>query len=97
MLSDSSVFYFSLVNHFQGKDDLTGDPLVQRDDDKPEIVMKRLEQYELLTRPVIEFYKIKGILREFHGNTSDEIWPKVLECLTTYIPLHITTEKTRTY
>ncbi|KAJ8960538.1 hypothetical protein NQ318_013826 [Aromia moschata] len=29
-----------------GKDDVTGEPLVQRDDDKPEVVLKRLEQYE---------------------------------------------------
>lgn len=75
-----------------GKDDITGEPLVQREDDKPEVVQKRLEQYENLTRPVIEFYREKGILQEFAGNTSDEIWPKVLDCLATYIPLHITTK-----
>jgi len=73
-----------------GKDDVTGEPLIQRDDDKPEVVKRRLEQYEKLTRPVIEFYKENGILEEFAGNTSDEIWPKVLNCLATYIPLQIT-------
>lgn len=52
-------------------------------------MQKRLEQYEKLTRPVIQFYKEKGILREFSGNTSDEIWPKVLDCLATYIPLQV--------
>lgn len=71
---------------------MTGEPLVQREDDKPEVVQKRLEQYESLTRPVIEFYRNKGILKEFHGETSDEIWPKVLECLSSYVPLNITTE-----
>lgn len=61
----------------EGKDDVTGEPLVQRPDDKPEAVRKRLEIYESVTRPVIEFYKEKGILKEFEGRTSDEIWPKV--------------------
>lgn len=62
---------------FEGKDDVTGDDLAQRPDDKPEAVKKRLEIYESVTRPVIEFYKKKGILKEFQGRTSDEIWPKV--------------------
>ncbi|XP_022819823.1 GTP:AMP phosphotransferase AK3, mitochondrial [Spodoptera litura] len=61
----------------EGKDDVTGEDLVQRPDDKPEAVRKRLEIYESVTRPVIEFYKAKGILKEFEGRTSDEIWPKV--------------------
>lgn len=61
----------------EGKDDITGEALVQRPDDKPEAVQKRLEIYESVTRPVIEFYKAKDILKEFHGRTSDEIWPKV--------------------
>lgn len=61
----------------EGKDDVTGEPLVQRPDDKPEAVRKRLEIYDGITRPVIQFYKEKGILKEFEGRTSDEIWPKV--------------------
>ncbi|KAJ2943801.1 hypothetical protein O0L34_g12330 [Tuta absoluta] len=60
-----------------GKDDVTGEELVQRPDDKPEAVLQRLEIYESVTRPVIEFYKQKNILKEFEGRTSDEIWPKV--------------------
>ncbi|KAG5872294.1 hypothetical protein JTB14_022616 [Gonioctena quinquepunctata] len=75
------------------KDDITGEPLIQREDDKPEVVLKRLELYEQMTKPVIEFYKEKMILKDFHGETSDEIWPKVLDCLTSHIPLNITSEK----
>ncbi|OWR47118.1 GTP:AMP phosphotransferase AK3, mitochondrial [Danaus plexippus] len=60
-----------------GKDDVTGEDLFQRPDDKPEAVKKRLEIYESVTRPVINFYKEKGILKEFEGRTSDEIWPQV--------------------
>lgn len=64
-----------------GRDDITGEDLVQRPDDKPEAVQKRLEIYENVTRPVINFYKEKGILKEFEGRTSDEIWPQVTTVL----------------
>jgi adenylate kinase len=39
-----------------GKDDVTGEPLVQRDDDREETVKKRLEVYQAQTRPLVEFY-----------------------------------------
>ena len=39
-----------------GKDDVTGEPLVQRDDDKEETVRKRLEVYRRQTRPLVEYY-----------------------------------------
>jgi adenylate kinase len=39
-----------------GKDDLTGEPLIQRDDDKEETVKKRLEVYESQTRPLVDYY-----------------------------------------
>lgn len=61
-----------------GKDDITGEELIQRLDDKPEAVQKRLEIYETVTRPVIDFYQEKGILKQFEGSTSDEIWPKII-------------------
>jgi adenylate kinase len=39
-----------------GKDDVTGEELVQRDDDKEETVMKRLEVYHSQTKPLVEYY-----------------------------------------
>ena len=39
-----------------GRDDLTGEPLVQREDDKEETVRKRLEVYETHTRPLVDYY-----------------------------------------
>jgi adenylate kinase len=39
-----------------GKDDLTGEDLVQRDDDKEETVKKRLAVYQSQTRPLVEYY-----------------------------------------
>jgi adenylate kinase len=38
------------------RDDLTGEPLVQRDDDREETVKKRLEVYRAQTRPLIDYY-----------------------------------------
>ena len=39
-----------------GVDDVTGEPLIQRDDDKEETVRKRLDVYEAQTRPLVEYY-----------------------------------------
>ncbi len=41
----------------EGRDDATGEPLVQRDDDKEETVRKRLEVYLAQTRPLVDFYQ----------------------------------------
>lgn len=39
-----------------GKDDVTGEPLIQRDDDQEATVRKRLEVYHQQTRPLVDFY-----------------------------------------
>ena len=39
-----------------GKDDLTGEELIQRDDDQEDTVRKRLEVYNAQTRPLVEYY-----------------------------------------
>ncbi|HWI78312.1 MAG TPA: adenylate kinase [Ramlibacter sp.] len=39
-----------------GLDDVTGEPLIQRDDDKEETVMKRLQVYAAQTRPLVDYY-----------------------------------------
>ncbi|XP_069776653.1 GTP:AMP phosphotransferase AK3, mitochondrial isoform X2 [Narcine bancroftii] len=41
-----------------GIDDLTGEHLIQREDDKPETVISRLQAYEDLTQPVLEYYRM---------------------------------------
>jgi len=40
----------------EGVDDETGEPLIQRDDDKEETVRKRLDVYENQTRPLVDYY-----------------------------------------
>ena len=39
-----------------GKDDVTGEPLIQRDDDKEDTVRKRLQVYQDQTRPLVDYY-----------------------------------------
>jgi adenylate kinase len=50
--------YHTLFNppKVEGKDDVTGEPLIQRDDDKEATVRKRLQVYQDQTRPLVEYY-----------------------------------------
>ena len=41
----------------EGRDDVTGEPLIQRDDDKEETIRKRLQVYHQQTKPLVDFYK----------------------------------------
>ena len=41
----------------EGKDDITGEDLVQRDDDKEEVVKERLKTYHDQTEPLVDYYK----------------------------------------
>ena len=41
-----------------GHDDVTSEPLIQRDDDKEETVKKRLEVYSTQTRPLVDYYSV---------------------------------------
>lgn len=70
-----------------GRDDITGEPLEQRPDDKPEAVQNRLQIYTDTVGPVLDFYGNHKVLKEFHGKTSDEIWPKVKQTVAKYIAL----------
>ena len=56
----------------EGKDDITGEKLVQREDDKEEIVESRLKTYYELTEPLVGYYREKGILKEIDGTGSPE-------------------------
>jgi adenylate kinase len=40
----------------EGKDDVTGEPLIQREDDKADTVQKRLDVYSAQTRPLVDYY-----------------------------------------
>ena len=60
-----------------GKDDITGEELVQREDDKPASVGRRLDLYQQETAPVLQYYKHKNVLVTFRGTKSNAIWPHV--------------------
>lgn len=64
-----------------GLDDITGEPLVQRNDDKPESVRTRLEAYDKMTAPLVDFYKSKGVLQTFSGTESDVLYLRVKKWL----------------
>jgi len=44
----------------EGKDDVTGEDLVQRDDDKEEVVLDRLKVYHSQTAPLIDYYQAQA-------------------------------------
>lgn len=51
---------YHVINHppkSPGVDDLTGEPLIQRDDDKEETIRKRLQVYHNQTAPLVQYYK----------------------------------------
>jgi adenylate kinase len=56
----------------EGVCDQDGSRLVQRDDDKPETITKRLEVYHEQTEPVIDWYEERGKLRRFDGTRTPE-------------------------
>mmetsp|Transcript_13738 Transcript_13738/g.9904 ORF Transcript_13738/g.9904 Transcript_13738/m.9904 type:complete len:169 (-) Transcript_13738:92-598(-) len=66
-----------------GFDDVTGEPLSQREDDKPEVVKRRLEQYDQLISPLMEFYESNPLcrVRTFTGTESNVIYKGLFEFL----------------
>ncbi len=52
--------------------DQDGSRLIQRDDDKPETIEKRLEVYHEQTEPLIAWYEDRSLLRRFDGTRSPE-------------------------
>jgi len=73
-----------------GRDDLTGEELVQREDDKEETVRKRLDVYQSQTRPLVAYYASWGATgdpaapkyRKINGTgTVDEITARALAAL----------------
>lgn len=53
-----------------GKDDVDGSDLIQRDDDQPETIRKRLAVYHEQTEPLVAFYEAQGLLHRFDGTAS---------------------------
>lgn len=71
----------------EGRDDVTGEPLVQRDDDREDTVRQRLQVYHQQTAPLLDFYRVRAArqqvrLRSVVGTGSvSEITAAVLKAL----------------
>jgi adenylate kinase len=52
----------------EGRCDACGGELIQRDDDKPEVIRRRYRVYEAETAPLKDFYRQRGLLAEVEGD-----------------------------
>jgi adenylate kinase len=58
----------------EGVCDQDGSRLIQRDDDKPDVIRNRLEVYHEQTEPLIDYYDQRGLMRRIDGTRSpDEV------------------------
>lgn len=56
----------------EGVCDVDGSELIVRDDDKPDVIRHRLEQYHAKTEPLIDFYDHRSLLRRIDGAAAPE-------------------------
>jgi adenylate kinase len=64
--------------------DLDGSSLIVRDDDKPEVIRNRLEQYHAKTEPLVDYYDQRSVLRRLDGTAApDEVADEVRRTLAT--------------
>jgi adenylate kinase len=71
--------------------DKDGGAVVQRDDDKPEAVERRLELYENDTRPLLDFYDGLGLLATIDGvGDQDQVFERILDGIETVRQLRLT-------
>lgn len=72
MCPSTGRIYHILFNppKVEGKDDDTGEDLIQREDDKEEAIKHRLDVYVAQTQPLIDYYKDKGLIREVKTNNA---------------------------
>ncbi len=68
----------------EGVCDLCGGELYVRDDDKPEIVKKRLDTYHSQTQPLIDYYEKAGKLKEVDGTQDvDKVFEDIVKVIET--------------
>jgi adenylate kinase len=56
----------------EGVCDIDGSELIVRDDDKPEVIRKRLETYHEKTEPLVSYYDSRSVLRRIEGEAAPE-------------------------
>jgi adenylate kinase len=68
----------------EGVCDIDGSPLIVRDDDKPEVIRKRLETYHEKTEPLVSYYDSRSVLRRIEGEAAaDEVAEQIRRTLAT--------------
>jgi adenylate kinase len=68
----------------EGVCDLDGSELVVRDDDKPEVIRHRLDQYHAKTEPLVEYYDHRSVLRRIDGAAPpDQVEEEIRRTLAT--------------
>lgn len=66
----------------EGRCDRCGGELIQRDDDREEVIRRRLEVYQKETSPLIAYYGERGILRSIKGTGSiEEIFREIVKAV----------------
>ncbi|MDD4251163.1 MAG: nucleoside monophosphate kinase, partial [Candidatus ainarchaeum sp.] len=72
--SSCKKVYNSISNppKIDGVCDLDNSQLIQRIDDQPETIKKRLIEYSLKTAPLINYYSKKNLLKSYDGNCSPD-------------------------
>ena len=64
------------------KDDVTGEPLIQRSDDNEVILKKRLSTYHDQTAPVVKYYQRTGIWKPIDASQQPgQVWKSLLNVL----------------
>ncbi|MCS7139039.1 MAG: adenylate kinase [Crenarchaeota archaeon] len=76
----------------EGICDKCGGELYQREDDKPEIIRRRIELYEKEIAPLLEYYRKKGVILDFYESDGsgreislDQVIEKMVEALKKYL------------
>ncbi len=64
-----------------GKCDVCGVELVQRNDDKPEVIRRRLEVYREKTQPLLDFYEKKSVIKTIRGDINLKELAAALRCV----------------
>ncbi len=79
---DGAIYH--VTNHppkVDGVCDLCGTPLQQRKDDTVEKLASRMQEYEALTRPVIAYYKTRGLVFEIDASKDAEVTFEQIEAV----------------
>ena len=82
MCKSSGRLYHIIFNppKVEGRDDETGEILIQRDDDKPQAISNRIKVYNDLTMPLVNYYREKSLLRNVDANFApQEVFLSVLD------------------